>query len=279
MWLGYITRSLEIRREHGVRELLSRIAPFIKYQILKPVHHTYMKLFHIILPVRRNAILNDVQVPPSIMRPRLYFDEHLPFYAIPDNKLKENGIVTAHKEYTESDDDVVIIAGGMGVSTVRAAREASDGELEVFEGGSEQAKAVKDVVDLHELEDRVTVHHAIVGEKIDVYGAGQTDSAKQITYDSIPDCDVLELDCEGSELEILRNLSISPRVIIVELHPYKAGEHLTAIFEAIDEAGYQIDNRYSNQGQRISHGEIMNILLERKSKTALPPVVVATRGT
>jgi hypothetical protein len=34
----------------------------------------------------------------------------------------------------------------------------------------------------------------------------------------LPECDVLLLDCEGSEIGILEKLTVQPRVILVESH-------------------------------------------------------------
>jgi hypothetical protein len=34
----------------------------------------------------------------------------------------------------------------------------------------------------------------------------------------LPSCDVLQLDCEGAEVEIPREMTIQPRVILVETH-------------------------------------------------------------
>jgi hypothetical protein len=38
----------------------------------------------------------------------------------------------------------------------------------------------------------------------------------QVTPAELPECDVLELNCEGSEIGILRNMTIRPRAIAVE---------------------------------------------------------------
>ena len=273
-----VNKARKIVREQGIFGLMCRVPYFVKYDVVKPIHATYMDLFKYILPKRRNSILNEVELPSSIVRPRLYFDKYIPFYRIPDNPDKEGGIINAHIEYTDKEDSIVIIAGGMGVSTVRSAQVSKYGTLEVFEGGEKQADLVQEVVNLHDLDRRVNVHHAVVGKEIDVYGAGNTASAKRIAYDEIPDCDVLELDCEGSELEILRNLQITPRVIIVELHPFKAGSDISAIFDALDKMDYNITSRYSNQGQEINHEELLDILSKRKFGEVLPPVVVAIRN-
>jgi hypothetical protein len=45
------------------------------------------------------------------------------------------------------------------------------------------------------------------------------DNTKKIDVEDLPECDVLEMDCEGAEKEILKKLQIKPRVIIVETHP------------------------------------------------------------
>jgi hypothetical protein len=53
---------------------------------------------------------------------------------------------------------------------------------------------------------------------------------------------VLELDCEGAEVEILRELTIQPRVILVETHGlYGAPTHLVA--SLLEKRGYIISDR------------------------------------
>jgi hypothetical protein len=55
----------------------------------------------------------------------------------------------------------------------------------------------------------------------------------------IPDCDVLELDCEGAEDTILSELEIKPRVILVETH----GSHDTPpsrVKTLLSELSYEI---------------------------------------
>lgn len=59
---------------------------------------------------------------------------------------------------------------------------------------------------------------------------------------AIPECDVLELDCEGAELDILRTLDGDPRVIIVEIHP-RVGCPAPEVEAAFAEMGYAIIER------------------------------------
>jgi hypothetical protein len=62
----------------------------------------------------------------------------------------------------------------------------------------------------------VDVRHAIVGSAVEL--AGEADGALLVPPDEIPACDVLELDCEGAEVEVLTSLRITPRAILVETH-------------------------------------------------------------
>ena len=50
-----------------------------------------------------------------------------------DQPNYEAGVINAVKNNTQPDDKIVIIGGGLGVSAVRAARVAEDGEVHVYE--------------------------------------------------------------------------------------------------------------------------------------------------
>jgi hypothetical protein len=52
----------------------------------------------------------------------------------------------------------------------------------------------------------------------------------------LPQADVIEMDCEGAELEIIENLSIRPRVITVETH-----SNHDDVLNALEKIGYVPD--------------------------------------
>lgn len=57
----------------------------------------------------------------------------------------------------------------------------------------------------------------------------------------LPPCDLLELDCEGVEVEILRGMIIQPRVILVETHGmYGAPADLIA--SLLEQRGYAVSD-------------------------------------
>lgn len=129
----------------------------------------------------------------------------------------ESGLATAIAATVEPGDTVVIVGGGIGVTAVKAAQAAgADGTVVVFEGAAKKVDAVRETVRLNDVSDVVDVRHAVVGEAFTLWG--DPNGADDLSPSDLPDCDVLELDCEGTEVEILRNLDISPRAILVESH-------------------------------------------------------------
>lgn len=76
------------------------------------------------------------------------------------------------------------------------------------------------------------MHHSIVGEEVDVYGGSKNNVQTKSILD-IMHIDILELDCEGSEYSILKELSNYemkseydlPKFLFVEFHPVKNIEY------------------------------------------------------
>jgi hypothetical protein len=129
----------------------------------------------------------------------------------------ESGLISVISRHFSPGDDVVIIGGGWGLTAVAAARQVgSSGSVTVFEGAQREFKRVKETVTLNSVSDIVEVQHAIVGPKVNLKSAAGDPS--RIPPDQLPHCDVLELDCEGSEIGILQNLSLRPENISVETH-------------------------------------------------------------
>jgi hypothetical protein len=151
----------------------------------------------------------------KIQRAR-YFDSFIPWIE-PDNQTWESGIIYEHEKHSKNGDEVIIVGGGRGVTAVNAARKVGpSGKVTVYEGSKEHTDYVRQSAKINELEDRINVIHGIVGPMISLNGEAK--EPDQISPEELPRCDLLELDCEGSEVEILQNLSIRPRDILVESH-------------------------------------------------------------
>jgi hypothetical protein len=130
----------------------------------------------------------------------------------------------------------------------------------VFEGGAISA-LLHEVVEVNDVDDVVRIKEAIVGEPTDLY-QGMADDAEVIDPADLPACDVLEMDCEGSELGILRGLQIRPRVLIIELHPTMFGAPNMAPVELIEEMGYEMVYWSTQRGREMPKAEFLDRLVD-----------------
>lgn len=135
----------------------------------------------------------------------------------PDRPTYEDGIVGSLRSYLTGGEDVVVVGGGWGVSTVVAAECVGEtGHVYTYEGSKRNKKRVEETVRLNDVADRTTVRHAVVGEPVSLHG--EQGGAERLGPNDLPDADVYVLDCEGSEIDILEPSLPGPAVIIVETH-------------------------------------------------------------
>lgn len=153
----------------------------------------------------------------------------------------EAALIDALRESVAEGDDVVVVGGGFGVSSVVAANQAGEeGSVVTYEGGSNQYKLLLESLELNDVSDLVTVEHAIVGSAVSLFTpSGDADTVEAT---ELPACDVLEMDCEGAELEILRDLEIVPHTIVVETHACFGAPEKDVRAE-LDRLGYDIIDR------------------------------------
>ena len=181
----------------------------------------------------RIGVMNGVAVPT--VEPVDGYDDH-PHH--------ERASIASLRRLVRRGDSVVVVGGGWGASTVVAARMTHfEGDVTVFEPTSEMVETIRRTVSVNRVEDLVTVRHAAIGAVADLTEElwGEADG-ERFGPEVIPNCDVLELDCEGAELDILRSLPVAPRVIIVETHAHLGSP--TADVEAeLNRHDYEITER------------------------------------
>lgn len=115
-------------------------------------------------------------------------------------------------------DHVIDIAAGRGGFAVKAANQGAT--VDSYEAAERMVVWATDTVRINAAEDRVTLHHAIVGDITnDIYGP--TGVVDRVSPGDLPPADGLILDCEGAELDILPGLvpDQRPEYVIVETHP------------------------------------------------------------
>lgn len=153
----------------------------------------------------------------------------------------EHDLLAALETHVCLPDDVVIVGGGFGVSTVVAAQHAHT--VTTYEPSNTHVELVREAARLNGVADHVTVDHAAVGPLQHPYGT--TDGADHLDGHDIPPCDVLELDCEGAEIAILVALDVTPRTIVVESHP-EFGTPPDDVQHALEYQDYTVTERYDD---------------------------------
>lgn len=181
-------------------------------------------------PDVRTRVMNGVAVPS--VEPEEERDHY------PDH---EHASIRSLRRQTRRGDTVVVVGGGWGASTVVAARMTHfEGEVTTFEPSSEMVETIDRTIEVNNVAELVTVEHTAIGpvrEENERY-FGPADGERR-SPSAVPECDVLELDCEGAELDILRALDFRPRVIIVETHPH------------IDCPAHEVESELSRRGYEV----------------------------
>lgn len=150
----------------------------------------------------------------------------------------ESALVEGIRQYVETGDTIVVVGGGWGVSTVVAAKQSGiDGQVITFEAGAETFTKVEDTVQLNDVDDRVSIRHAIVARAVSLRGEG--DDAQVVSPTCLPDCDILVLDCEGAEIDILEEMEVRPRAVLVETHGMFDAPKVD-VCDRLNRAGYKI---------------------------------------
>lgn len=139
----------------------------------------------------------------------------------------------------EPDDNVILVGGGIGVSAVECAERVGDsGNVRVFEASNELVGPLRRTMWLNQIEEVVETVHSAVGPIHSLWGKRGEKTTKNPS--NLPSCDVLILDCEGAEADILSNLEIQPRSVVVEHHGF-LGSSKEKIKEMLQELEYTIE--------------------------------------
>lgn len=154
--------------------------------------------------------------------------------------------------------DVCLIGFGRGISSMIAI-EAGAQSVTAYEASSEMIEIGMEAFRLNDIPTTdLTVHHALVGTDVDVFG--DPSGADHIDPIDLDTKDVLILDCEGAERMILERISDLPEVIVVETHPDK-GADTEMVRNLMEEHGYTIEEYAYEPGSEFKSvllGEKMN---------------------
>ena len=218
-----------------------------------------------ILSVNQKVLYNGIYVKKK----RRIFSNRLN-----DRPHCQGGEIKAHRKFTEIGDKVLVIGGGIGVSAINAAKiVGKSGKVIVYESNKTAVNHIKNNISLNGVSSNCEVIHGVVGEVTDdKFTLGE--DVKKIPIEDLPECDVIEMDCEGAEVEILKKLIVKPRVIIVEIHPHRTKESPDWVLFDLKSKGYDIEFRSTTGGYEIDETVLLDYLNKNKKleKQSLDPL-------
>ena len=226
---GVVSKTLSILQDGGVRGLSWRAFSFIYKNKIRPL-----------LPIDSVIKYSGVTIGHRIVGDKFITSKLCNPPRIVDIDGYEETLISALDANVNDGDTVVVVGGGVGVTVIRAAMACGmHGRVICYEGDLEGVRSVLTTATLNGLEDRISVHHAIVGEDIWVYGLSKAGAV--VNPANIPECDVLELDCEGAEIGVLLGMTITPRFIAVETHGL-LGAPTARVREVLASIGYKVED-------------------------------------
>jgi hypothetical protein len=113
---------------------------------------------------------------------------------------------------------VAIVGGGDGITGMYFSRFYNPLKICIFEASDLQIDLIRRNMNINQIND-IEIIHGIVGENIFVYKFNKM--GQPISLLQLSDFDYIEIDIEGSEYNLLKNLTIFPRFLSIEFHPVK----------------------------------------------------------
>jgi hypothetical protein len=169
-------------------------------------------------------------------------------------KLDELGILKSHDLIYNPDYKILAVGVGSGISLIHnCSKNSKNANYVAIEASANQIELATNNALLNNVDlDKFTIHQGYVGIPTGVY---KSDS---ITYKHLDinlfDFDVLELDCEGSEIEILESMTAMPKYIIVEMHPHKRKIDIEKFNIDLRLKGYNLVQIFTVSGKGVPEG-------------------------
>jgi len=227
LWL--LARARAIWHEQGALHFGRRTLAFAWRHSLRHV-----------LPTRRSFYWSGVRVLEDRALDDWFLPDRYPRQPV-DIPNYEEALVEGLHRLVRPGNRVVVVGGGFGVTSMVAAQAAGvSGRVWCYEASAAQLSWIRTTFALNRKSRPmapVRLLHAHVGQARPAM-VDQSD-VQVIEPSALPTCDVLELDCEGSELGILEGMTIRPRGLVVETHGVYGAPTL-AVRQVIESRGYSV---------------------------------------
>ena len=202
------------------------------------------------LPTRPSTILNFLRII---------------FFGDPNNYRDELGILLSHDDIYKEEDIILAVGVGSGISLIHnCKKDRAPGSFIGIDGSKDQIEIAKDNTRLNGVDStKFKLIEGFVGKPTNLYGSKNQQSSKIIDINQF-DFDILELDCEGSEIEILRDLTARPRHIIVEMHPIFRNIDIYVFLDSMRNKGYDQGKAYTINGESVNSEDVHGYFASEK---------------
>jgi 2-polyprenyl-3-methyl-5-hydroxy-6-metoxy-1,4-benzoquinol methylase len=169
----------------------------------------------------------------------------------------ELGILLSHDNVRKEGDVILAVGVGSGISLIHNC--AKPGIHKCFigiDGSREQIALANANAKLNGIDfSKFEIIEGYAGSPKNLYGELNQQASNFIDINKLK-YDVLELDCEGSELEILRDLTAKPRHIIVEMHPMYMDVNLNDFLKDMQNKQYILVKSYTVNGDCVHQDDM-----------------------
>lgn len=164
----------------------------------------------------------------------------------------ELGILLSHDHVYKKDDIILAVGVGSGISLIHNCSKSRSAKSYIgIEGSHDKINLAIENAILNNVDSfKYELIEGFVGKPDNVYGRTEQKFSKTYNVNDFK-FDVLELDCEGSEIEILESLIVKPRVIIVELHPMHRKIDINGLLRKMKTKGYALNKIYTVNGKEV----------------------------
>lgn len=169
----------------------------------------------------------------------------------------ELGIILSHDDIYDENDIILAIGVGSGISLIHNC--LKDRNIKSFigiDGSREQIEIAIENTKLNGIDSsKFELIEGYAGNPTNIYGQHNLQSTRIIDINKMK-FDILELDCEGSEIEILRGLYVRPRHIIVEMHPMYRDLNINIFLDEMQSKDYILEKIYTVNGDLVSYDNL-----------------------
>jgi hypothetical protein len=224
--------------------------PRVFFEIKGIMTKGYLCIYEIYFPIR----------PKYFFQQFLYFFHVYPEYFITD----ELGFINSYSKIYLENMRILQIGLGSGITLIHNTKNGGNFVTAIEASKVQIEKALKNIRLNDISEKQYKIIHGFSGNPTGVYDGFDIDT-KYINFNSL-DFDILELDCEGSEVELLASLYKKPRFILVEFHPMLRNMDYFAISSDLSRKGYKLIQAYTVTGNIVEIDRVHDYFNESNLK-------------